>query len=412
MSPTTRKNKNADNDPRSEVGQNIRSLRVQRHLSQSTLAKMAKMHPAQLCNIEQGKRMPSLQTLENLARAFNIPSQELLRVAAKETFDQINSIPGSKVIEARGEVSGTSRSSFSTYLNSLANLAKQEPYFPTHPECVPVCDAEGPHITKAVKTKLEKLVNSALQLEDICLVPRTTSAPLNASYPLNEFGADLLSNLVRCRLGIGTSVVYDYPALFESLGLHIVFCDLSTGKDKDTGAERGPSSCALYDRRYDNAFIFLSTKVSREQQIFRLVYEFGQLFLFTANDRITITETARVRNFLNFFAGRFLMPEATLRDTVTKYNIVPEEWDLPLIDSFKKRYGVSAETFVRRLEETAMIKPTLRNTLVEKIRSAQNETGTAPITANAHIQDLLLLAKLRGTNQDTLDKIAELWKNA
>ncbi len=410
MSSTTSKNDNAANDNRSEVGQNIRSLRVQRHLSQSTLAKMAKMHPAQLCNIEQGKRMPSLQTLENLALAFNIPSQELLRVAAKETFDQINAVPGSKIIEARGEVEGTSRSSFSSYLASLANLAKQDPYFPTHPEFTPVCNAEGPRITKAVKAKLEKLVNSALQLEDICLVPRTTSAPLNATYPLNEFGADLLANLARCRLGIGTSVVNDYPSLFESLGLHIVFCDLSS--DKESGADKGPLSFSLYDRRYDNAFIFLSTKASREQQTQRLVYEFGQLFLFTANERITITETARVRNFLNFFAGRFLMPEASLRDVVTRYNIVPEEWDLPLIDSFRKRYGVSAEVFVRRLEEAAMIKPTLRNSLVEKIRSSGADAGSPPVTDNAHIQDLLLLARLRGTNADTLDKIADLWKNA
>ena len=127
MTPTAHTNKGNGNDHRSEVGQNIKSLRVQRHLSQSTLAKMAKMHPAQLCNIEQGKRMPSLKTLENLAIAFNIPSQELLRNAADETFEQINSVPNSKVIEARGEVSGTSRSSFSSYLTSLANLAKQEP---------------------------------------------------------------------------------------------------------------------------------------------------------------------------------------------------------------------------------------------------------------------------------------------
>lgn len=389
---------------RTEVGENIKSLRISRHLSQSALAKMAKMHPAQLCNIEQGKRMPSLRTLENIALAFNIPSQDLLTVAAQTRYDQLNTLPGAAVLKAR----------IKTSKNKLkgAEAMFGKSFIPAHPEFVKVSNGDGPRLPKDVQKKIELLVNTFLQLEDICNISKHTTMPLHASYPLNEQGADLLANLVRTRIGIGTAVVYDYPALFESIGMRVVFTDLSTTDDP----AGGPQSFSLFDRKNDNVFIFISRRLTRERQIFRLLCEFGQLYLFTAAAGVTIIETARNRRFLKLFAARFLMPDTAVRDAVAQLGITPEEWNYEILLRFKQRFGVSAEAFVHRLEEIGLIKPKLRQALKEQIRSYYESSAfhepASEATAycgNERVKDLLLLAKTRGAEDDVLKPIHDLW---
>lgn len=391
-----------------EVGENIKSLRINRHLSQSALARMAKMHPAQLCNIEQGKRMPSLRTLENIAAAFNISSQDLLTVAAQTSYDQINDRPGEAVLKAR--IKTAKRRSGSSATAAEALLKKS--IIPAHPEFIKVARGESPRLLKDVQKRIELLVNTFLQLEDICGVSKHTTMPLHASYPLNEQGADLLANLVRTRIGIGTAVVYDYPALFETIGMRVIFTDLAPTPDPS----KGPQSFSLFDRKNDNAFIFISRRLTRERQIFRLLCEFGQLYLFTAAANVTIIETARNRRFLKLFAARFLMPDTAVRDAVAQLSITPEEWNYELLLRFKQRFGVSAEAFVHRLEEIGLIKPKLRQALKEQIRSYYESSGyhepaseAVPYCGNERVKDLLLLAKERGADDDVLQPIRDLW---
>lgn len=394
---------------RTEVGENIKSLRISRHLSQSALARMAKMHPAQLCNIEQGKRMPSLRTLENIALAFNIPSQDLLTVAAQTRYDQINVRPGATVLKARIKTSGR-KVSDAEAVKAIIGKA----FIPAHPEFVKVSNGDGPRLQKEVQKKIELLVNTFLQLEDICGVSKHTTMPLHASYPLNEQGADLLANLVRTRIGIGTAVVYDYPALFETIGMRVVFTDLAPTADHS----KGPQSFSIFDRKNDNVFIFISRRLTRERQIFRLLCEFGQLYLFTAAAGVTIIETARNRRFLKLFAARFLMPDTAVRDAVAQYSIMPEEWNYEILLRFKQRFGVSAEAFVHRLEEVGLIKPKLRQALKEQIKAYYESSDfhepaseATSYCGNSRIKDLLLLAKVRGADEEVLKPIRELWSD-
>lgn len=384
-----------------EVGENIRSLRISRHLSQAALSKMARMHPAQLCNIEQGKRMPSLRTLENLALAFNIPSQDLLTIAAQTRYDQLKARPGEAVLRARVQASG-----------GAAGALLEESFITAHPEFVRVSRGAGRRLCADAHGKIEMLVNTFLQLEDVCGVSKHTTMPLHASYPLNEQGADLLAHLLRTRIGVGVAVVHDYPALFETIGVRVVFADLSPTEDPSGG----PQSLAIFDRQNDNAFIFISRRLTRERQVFRLLYEFGQLYLFTAAAGVTIIETARNRRFLKLFAARFLMPDTAVRDAVAQLGVLPEEWDYELLLRFKRRFGVSAEAFVRRLEEIGLIKPKLRQELRGQIAAYYETTGylepgsgEAPYSGNERIKDLLLLAAKRGAGDDVLGPIRDLW---
>ncbi len=61
------------------LGAALRGLRVQRHLSQSELAKLAGVSPSAISQAERGRRGLSLETLLDLSTKLNITLDELLR---------------------------------------------------------------------------------------------------------------------------------------------------------------------------------------------------------------------------------------------------------------------------------------------------------------------------------------------
>lgn len=60
------------------VGDNIKVIRRQRGLKQEQLAEMAKMDFSSINEIENGKRNPSLKTLNKIARALKVSPKDLL----------------------------------------------------------------------------------------------------------------------------------------------------------------------------------------------------------------------------------------------------------------------------------------------------------------------------------------------
>ena len=62
-----------------QLGMRIRFLRKQRKLSQEDLALNAGVNKNYLCDLENGRRNPSLEVLERIANAFNITLEELFR---------------------------------------------------------------------------------------------------------------------------------------------------------------------------------------------------------------------------------------------------------------------------------------------------------------------------------------------
>lgn len=56
----------------------LRQLRLERNLSQEKLAELIDSHQVYICEIEQGKKLPSLTVLDNIAKAFNLPLSQLV----------------------------------------------------------------------------------------------------------------------------------------------------------------------------------------------------------------------------------------------------------------------------------------------------------------------------------------------
>ena len=69
-----------------QLGMRIRFLRQKRHWSQEDLALSANINKNYICDLENGRRNPSLEILERIALAFNITLEEL--------FKGVESIPG------------------------------------------------------------------------------------------------------------------------------------------------------------------------------------------------------------------------------------------------------------------------------------------------------------------------------
>ena len=62
-----------------KLGENLKKLRLGKHLSQGDLARKLEVDRAYISNIENGRMNPTLSTLENIAEALGISSSELLK---------------------------------------------------------------------------------------------------------------------------------------------------------------------------------------------------------------------------------------------------------------------------------------------------------------------------------------------
>ena len=60
------------------IGQRVRELRAQQHLSQRDLADRSGLSPSVISLIERGQRMPSIRTIRKLATALDCSLVELL----------------------------------------------------------------------------------------------------------------------------------------------------------------------------------------------------------------------------------------------------------------------------------------------------------------------------------------------
>jgi transcriptional regulator with XRE-family HTH domain len=66
-------------DVRVRVGLNVQALRRERELTQEELAHRARMHQTYLSGVEGGKRNPSIEVLDRIARALRVDIEELIK---------------------------------------------------------------------------------------------------------------------------------------------------------------------------------------------------------------------------------------------------------------------------------------------------------------------------------------------
>ena len=61
-----------------KLGEKVRILRRSRNLTQEKLAELAKVDPKSIIDIKNGKRNPTIKTLNKISSALKVPVTELL----------------------------------------------------------------------------------------------------------------------------------------------------------------------------------------------------------------------------------------------------------------------------------------------------------------------------------------------
>lgn len=62
-----------------KFGKRVRVIRLNKKMSQGKLAKILGVHPTYISGIERGVRNMSLKNIERLAKALNVPLEELIK---------------------------------------------------------------------------------------------------------------------------------------------------------------------------------------------------------------------------------------------------------------------------------------------------------------------------------------------
>ena len=73
------------------IGQRIRNYRTQQKLSQEKLAELSGCHPTYIGQVERGEKNPTLESIEKISSALNVPLSKLFEKLGNENSD--DSIP-------------------------------------------------------------------------------------------------------------------------------------------------------------------------------------------------------------------------------------------------------------------------------------------------------------------------------
>jgi len=359
------------------IGANLRELRRRAHLTQGELAQRIGMRQGPVCNIEQGKNLPSAQVLHRMAQVLNVTTDHILCPQRYTT---------------------------STHqMHGTAN-PPELPVIHGNPNPALYLTASSIRLNPdlAFTTEVESVVRDYLALEDLCQVPRRARIPLQLTFDTDANGLDRLAMQVRALLGIGDAVVFDLLELFENHGLRVVFM---TFHDAD------PASFSCYDAQYGNVFILIHADGNAEKQIFALAYELGRILLF---NRLLLLgkspfyeEEITCKN-ARYFAASFLMPASAVRNSASQVGVRPGEWDFEILLRLKHRFGVSAETFNYRLLELGLVSAPVQARLRKTIKAhydstAYGEPGRSRriLSPNGRLGDLLHIALQRNIPEAT-----------
>ena len=303
-----------------DIGVYVRMWRAERGLLQKELAAKANMNVTQLWALENGRFSPSMRNLGRIANALDVTLPELLSspVGYEKSTCGLNDADNASKLP----------------LPDFGCLAILKP-------------SDSNSLNDATLKHLRSIFDKAREFESRSAVLAPTNLPLSAQVSTSEAGAEQLAYALRAHLDIGSAIVHDTIPLFESHGVRVLDAKLP---DK-------PGAMSFYDTRSNNFTVFIAAQFKSKpwRRNFLLLAEIGRAFLFTRRGQIPYHETARSRRFAHYFAATFLQPEAAVRNAVYSLNVKPDEWTLELLLRMKERFGVSAEFFVIRLKELALI---------------------------------------------------------
>jgi len=283
-----------------------------------------------------------------------------------------------------------------------------------NPFLVPM-DKPDEALPPRLKDMAQDIIDAFWALEDLCNAQKRARIPLLIPFEPTEHGMEALSESLRRFMGIEHGVVFDYFELFENQGFRVIVVPMPKYME----------SFSYYDPLYQNAFFFLNARRNPERQLFRLVYELGKVLilthtmnrdekLFETDDDATPSEEKpfTAHRAARRFAATFLMPANAVCDTVMQLGIQEKCWSYELLLRIKHRFGISAETFLYRLDELDLIDPALVKPLKEKIHKHYGKTDFGEpdfsrrlLTPNGRLWDLVLTGK---EVEDSLDEVLEI----
>lgn len=341
---------------RTRVARSIREFRLRSRIPQKEFAKQVGMLPAQLCNVEKGKNMPSLGTICRIAEVLGVTVNDLMY---HRTFKD-----GPKIGDLRRGKDKTSElvKSLDEYVSpyEFCNRKYIRVSRPAHN-----VDYLTPEIAKVLDERLVEYVDLETRGQVNQKAWFTFDLPILID---DQTSIEHLTTRVRAALGIGSAVVMDYVQLFETFGIKVIFLkDLPEYDSGDESAQKTFQSCSLYDKENRNAVIVLNNSMNAERKQFRLIYELGIIYLYANNKYSMVIETKENRRLAKYFAACFLVPRDCLLNDLFTFGIRPSEWTYDIVLAFKSRFGVSAESFVYRLLEIKRIQKNVADEILDQI---------------------------------------------
>ena len=392
----TKKQPKIENEEALRVGQAIRRIRRERKMKQAELAALVQMQPAQLCNSEKGKNLPSLKTLGRICKALGVTVNDLLyprSELAAQSAEAGAAGAGTPVGDGAGIPATLSPDERLYEPLSARGILR----------CTQTAEQDAAIDERVVAMLLQRILDH-LALETMCGVNKHATIPLNVSFNVDANGAEQLASLVRMHFGIASAVAFDYVELLENNGLRVIFSHLPAPLE----------SLSFFDAKNNNAFIVVSDAMTPERQLFKIMYELANIFLYTRTGNALVYDTDGTRHFAKRFAAVMLMPQTAVQTSVARAGILPEQWTFEMLLRMKARFGVSAEAFLYRLDELSLLPRdgALLESLSKAIKQHYLKTSfkepageVSRMSRNVRFTDLLLCAKLTPENGKEVRKI-------
>ncbi len=334
------------------LARNIRYYRKLASLSIANLAEKIGMTEAHFGRIERGLNIPSAAVVAQIAGILNIPIENL--------FDDIENNKNA-AIHFRGADS----------------------------------------LSDELKEKVDSIVDIYSSIEDICNASKYRSFPLD--IPMKTFSnVDIndAAQMVRELLGIRYAIVFDLFDLFENNGLRTIVLDLP----------ENISGFSYFDTRANSITFFINSKVTDERKKYTLVHELGHLIFHQGSLKHSIpaksvdpeNNTFNLERISNYFAACFLIPEKCLKNSIAQTGITQSDWTYEFLIRIKTKFGVSAESFLNRLDELNFIEESNFKKIKKQIKKFYKETNHKEPGANrintkynSRLWDLVMLAENR-----------------
>lgn len=350
------------------IGGAVRRLRERLGLRQGDLARKAGMSAAQLCHVEKDRNAPSTRTLQRIADALGVPFAELAGGASADgarnrPYPAKWNDPESGVLMAAEPPTlyvSASRTDGPPETEDVADFVGS----------LRPCGATSlADLPPAPRAQVRRRILEYREVERRAGVPVLPSLPLDYPSEIAAGDAEALAGAVRRAAGIADAVLFDSIALLENKGLRVVAADLPEAFD----------AFALWDGAARNVWLVLRKGATDERQQFRAMSALADALRFVAGGaRTPVGDAPADRAFAKAFAAAFLMPAAALRELCYRLAVRPDGWNWELLLREKKRYGVSAETFARRLEALELLRPSLRQEFARRARAWTAEHGGEP----------------------------------